>query len=106
MTADISADAITPITICAIMELSSGIIAACIPACMPIFQWRKNKARRATYGYTISNQIGAVKPKTRSDISQGGEVWETEDGHDTVPLKPMQVRRTITTEITVENGRK
>ena len=37
----------TPITVVAILELSSGIIAACIPAIMPFF--RLNKFTRCCY---------------------------------------------------------
>ncbi|KAH8645579.1 hypothetical protein BGZ60DRAFT_392534 [Tricladium varicosporioides] len=94
--------AIRPITICAILELSSGVIAACLPACMPIFQLRKHMERRERYGYSFANRTGASgvgNIELRSNTSKGlpGENWETDDGQDTVPLKALHFRSTTTT---------
>ncbi|KAI4146672.1 MAG: hypothetical protein LQ340_005850 [Diploschistes diacapsis] len=60
--------AITPITIVAVLELSSGIIAACIPACMPLFQLQKIREQQSDR-YLLGNRATkttAWRPKSRS----------------------------------------
>lgn len=64
----LSVDAITPITIVAVLELSSGIIAACIPACMPLFQLQKIREQQSDR-YLLGNRATkttAWRPKSRS----------------------------------------
>ncbi len=84
------------VTIVAILELSSGIIAACIPACVPIFRFRKIKAERlqakdyaSNSGYhsntprTLESGKGsAIRLTTQFEISTKNKSEE-----DLVPLK-------------------
>ncbi|CAI7646619.1 unnamed protein product [Penicillium glandicola] len=52
----------TGVTVVAILELSSGIIAACIPACMPLYTWYKQRTEsRATDFYDSTRYLNMQK---------------------------------------------
>ena len=52
------------VTVVSILELSSGIIAACIPACMPFIAFRKQKERT---WYSLSKMRQTQSSGERAD---------------------------------------
>ncbi|KAJ5291694.1 integral membrane protein [Penicillium angulare] len=57
----------TGVTVVAILELSSGIIAACIPACMPLWTWRKQKIGSTTKDRYDSRNYMNMKDRFSED---------------------------------------
>ena len=69
-------DGTIAVTVVAVLELSSGIIAACIPACMPFIAFRKRKERS---WYALS------KPSTAQGVDDHNSMGKSNlrsDGED------------------------
>ena len=66
-------DGAVSVTVVAVLELSSGLIAACIPACMPFITFRRKKERP---WYSLSTAKQTV------DMSGSGGSLETNDPQD------------------------
>ncbi|KAF2686891.1 hypothetical protein K458DRAFT_363270 [Lentithecium fluviatile CBS 122367] len=82
----------TGVTVVAILELSSGIIAACIPACIPILKIRKIKGERSTaqgysYSRTITRSVVTPKVTANSFTSRSEVLPKSGDEDDMIPLR-------------------
>ncbi|PQE25645.1 integral membrane protein [Rutstroemia sp. NJR-2017a BBW] len=88
--------ATVPIVIVCILEQGFGIIAACIPTCMPLLMLSKRRKEQSRYMF--ENQTGRRQARLRSESSKDG-AWRVYDGNDAVPLAPLHK---ITTDICSE----
>ncbi|PFH59145.1 hypothetical protein XA68_12765 [Ophiocordyceps unilateralis] len=93
---------ITSVTVVAVLELSSGVIAACVPACMPLLK-RGRSGNTTSQGYQVNDQshhTSDVMPDRKASsstadiIHHAGEYngrpgGDSSDTQDTVPLRPI-----------------
>ena len=82
----------TGVTILAILELSSGIIAACIPRCIPILRIRRIKIERSqARAYichpTAPRSVEASKMSVNSFTSRDVILPTAEDEDNLIPLR-------------------
>ncbi|KAJ5649499.1 uncharacterized protein N7484_003222 [Penicillium longicatenatum] len=57
----------TGVTVVAILELSSGIIAACIPGGMPLYTWHKQRTKsKATSSYKSTNYLNMQNRRSKN----------------------------------------
>lgn len=97
MPAYTSTDAMIPVTIVAMLELPSGIIAACIPACMPVFKHKFEGIQvsgKFPFVRGHGHNTGSSKPRSRL----AGVEEALQGGHesDLQPLSPLRIKATTT----------
>jgi len=78
----------TPVTIVCIMEMGSGIIAACIPACMPLLKTLKTGNKGPLYTYSESRESRKQTKQSSSKLS-GPASWgaSADDEADLISLE-------------------
>lgn len=97
MWVDIHADDMIPVTVVAILELSSGVIAACIPACMPVLKLHKAKPTHPSYELPPSHPSHVRVTTTVSQTSKEEESSEAAQGGESYMWSPLHDKGTIAT---------
>ena len=89
----------TSVSVVAILELNSGIIAACIPTCVGIFRKRQTKMELSA-AYHHSSGMLSGKQTTKSTLdSFNGRNYSTLEGEDRAELLPIAPTQAVVTGV-------